>query len=89
MMNHLENMIVGLNATAEIPEIDTEATSETAGATEAPKTETKMDIQFQPKNFVKGTRYMGAGMLGIFVVIGLIIIVTAVLNRVTAPKKNS
>ena len=30
--------------------------------------------------------YMGAGMLGIFVVIGLIIITTLILNKATAPK---
>ena len=43
--------------------------------------------QFEPFGFVDNAVYMGAGMLGIFVVIGLIIIVTYILNKVTAPKK--
>ena len=38
-------------------------------------------------NFVKNAIYMGAGMLGIFVVIGLIIITTYILNGATASKK--
>ena len=46
-----------------------------------------MDIIFEPMNFVNNAIYMGAGMLGIFVVIGLIIGATCILNKVTAPKK--
>ena len=45
------------------------------------------NIIFEPVNFIKNIGYMGAGMLGIFVVIGLIIVATVVLNRVTAKKK--
>ncbi len=44
-------------------------------------------IEFNPMNFVENLKYMGLGMLGIFVVIGLIVISTIVLNRVTSPKK--
>ena len=47
-----------------------------------------MDIIFEPMNFVKNAIYMGAGMLGIFVVIGLIIAATYVLNRVSTPKND-
>ena len=36
--------------------------------------------------FVENLRYMGLGMLGIFIVIGVIILSVAVLNKVTAPK---
>ena len=43
---------------------------------------------FNPMNFVNNMGYMGAGMLGIFIVIGLIVVTTVVLNKVTAPKKN-
>lgn len=84
-MNQLENMIVGLNVASN----EGESLSEIGGVAgpENLTTETKLDIKFQPKNFVKNTRYMGAGMLGIFVVIGLIIIVTGILNRVTSAKK--
>ncbi|MBR7098141.1 MAG: hypothetical protein IKC59_01885 [Clostridia bacterium] len=44
-------------------------------------------VVFQPLAFVMNLRYIGWGMLGIFVVIGLIVITTVVLNRVTAGKK--
>ena len=36
--------------------------------------------------FVDNLRYMGLGMLGIFIVMGVIIISVCVLNKVTAPK---
>ncbi len=39
------------------------------------------------QNFIDNLYYMGVGMLGIFIVIGLIIVVTTILNAVTAPKK--
>ena len=42
---------------------------------------------FEPMNFVKNLSYMGVGMLGIFAVIGVIIILTAVLNAATSDKK--
>ena len=45
-----------------------------------------MNIEFNPMNFLNNAIYMGAGMLGIFVVIGLIIGATYILNRATAPK---
>ena len=40
----------------------------------------EMIDNFNPSNFVDNLGYMGAGMLGIFVVIGLIIVTTYVLN---------
>ena len=46
-----------------------------------------MDIIFEPINFIKNLGYMGAGMLGIFVVIGLIVITTMILNRASIPSK--
>ncbi len=42
---------------------------------------------FEPMNFVKNLTYMGKGMFGIFVVIGLIIGVTMLLNY-TLSKSN-
>ena len=45
------------------------------------------DLIFQPINFVNNLKYMGLGMLGIFIVIGLIVGVTVLLNRASAPKK--
>lgn len=45
-------------------------------------------MTFEPMNFVTNLSYMGIGMLGIFIVIGAIIAVTAILNKVTADKKD-
>ena len=44
------------------------------------------DITFDPMSFVENLKYMGFGMLGIFVVIGLIIVTTSVLNYATRPR---
>ncbi len=43
-------------------------------------------MEFNPSAFVENLRYMGLGMLGIFIVIGVIILSVVVLNKVTAPK---
>ena len=48
----------------------------------------KIDAFFKPMEFVKNLKYMGLGMLGIFVVIGLIIVTTVILNRITSGKKS-
>ena len=47
-----------------------------------------MNIIFEPMNFLRNAIYMGAGMLGIFVVIGLIIATTYILNGATSKKKD-
>ena len=44
------------------------------------------DIIVNPMNFISNLKYMGFGMLGIFVVIGIIVCVTMLLNKVLAPK---
>ncbi|MBR3449020.1 MAG: hypothetical protein IKH27_14580 [Oscillospiraceae bacterium] len=41
---------------------------------------------FEPLNFVENLRYMGLGMLGIFIVIGVITLLTIFLNKVTEQK---
>ena len=41
---------------------------------------------FDPMNFVENLRYMGLGMLGIFIVIGVITLLTIILNKVTEQK---
>ena len=43
-------------------------------------------MQFNPSNFISSLRYMGLGLLGIFVVIGIIILVTMALGRITSRK---
>ncbi len=42
---------------------------------------------FAPMNFVTNLSYMGKGMLAIFVVIGVIIAVTMLLQRIFPDKK--
>lgn len=37
---------------------------------------------FEPMNFVSSLKYMGMGMLGIFVVIGVIVLATYLLNKI-------
>ncbi len=39
-------------------------------------------MQFNPANFVINLKYMGLGMLGIFVVLGIIIVVTLALGKI-------
>ena len=43
-------------------------------------------MQFVPMNFIANMRYMGLGMLGIFVVIGIIAGVVVALNKLTSEK---
>ena len=41
-----------------------------------------MNFNFEPMNFISNLGYMGKGMLGIFVVIGAIVVLTVILNKV-------
>lgn len=45
-----------------------------------------VDGGFNPKNFVDNLGYMGSGMLGIFVVIGIIVTITYILNGISKKK---
>ena len=45
-------------------------------------------MQFNPMNFISNLKYMGLGMLGIFVVIGVIILLTVILNKTTKSSDN-
>ena len=47
-----------------------------------------MNIFFEYGNFVDNLHYMGKGMLGIGIVMGAIILVTVLLNKVFSSKKN-
>ena len=44
-------------------------------------------MNFNPMNFINNLRYMGLGMVGIFAVIGVIILVTVLLNKILSSKK--
>lgn len=46
-------------------------------------------MNFNPMAFVENLKYMGVGMLGIFIVIGIIILSVVALNKLTAPKKTN
>ena len=45
-------------------------------------------MEFNPMAFVENLKYMGVGMLGIFIVIGVIVLSVVVLNKATAPKSD-
>ena len=48
-------------------------------------------MYFEPYEFVKNLRYMGIGMLGVFIIVGIIIastyIIGAVTNKIANRKK--
>ena len=46
-----------------------------------------MNFEFNPMNFVSSLEYLAKGMLGIMVVMGVIILVTMLLNKISAKKK--
>ena len=48
----------------------------------------KMISDADPMRFVESLPYMGVGMLGIFLVMGILIVGTGVLNKVTNLKKD-
>ncbi len=48
---------------------------------------TNMNINFNPLGFIETLPYMGKGMLSIFGVIGIIIVMTMLLNMIKAPGK--
>ncbi len=44
------------------------------------------EFKFEPSQFVDNLYYMGVGMVGIFLVIGIIILATVALNRIFSGK---
>ncbi len=44
-------------------------------------------MNFNAMNFVANLKYMGIGMLGIMIVMGVLILSIVVLNKLTSPKK--
>ncbi len=38
-------------------------------------------LEFNPMNFISNLQYMGIGMLTIFIIIGVIILATALINK--------
>ena len=50
-------------------------------AVETAEAASKVQFMFEPLNFVKNLSTMGIGMLGIFIVIGIIIGATVLINK--------
>lgn len=44
-------------------------------------------MNFNPMNFVYNLRYMVVGMISIFAVIGVIILITVILNKISSNKE--
>ena len=60
----------------------------TSASTAAEAAETAAEaFTANPMNFILNLKYMGMGMLGIFIVMGVIILVTTILNRITQKKE--
>lgn len=84
-----------LTETATVTDTETEDAAEavTNTGTEEPteavtdgEAEDGININFQPEQFVINLKYMAAGMVGIFLVIGVIILTIVLLGKLTAPK---
>ena len=44
-------------------------------------------MNINPMNFIYNLKYMGTGMLGILIVIGVIIIITSLINKIFSKRK--
>jgi len=58
-----------------------------ASAEEANESIADVQLDWHPENAVANLKYMGLGMLGIFVVVGVVMGLTYFLNAVTGKKK--
>ena len=43
-------------------------------------------MEFNPINFITNLKYMGIGLVGVFIIIGIIIAATYLTTKFTAPK---
>ena len=71
---------------AQTPVSDTESESEVGSADGPDSVEKKQEFKFEPSQFVDNLYYMGVGMVGIFLVIGIIVLCTVALNRAFSGK---
>ena len=89
-MDELNNTAETTGASAAYAGEDVEVeytTIESDISVETEQTSGLTEITFEPTNFVDNLHYMGTGMLGIFIVIGLIWFVTFALNKLFSGKK--
>ena len=49
-------------------------------------TGTSINIDFNPMNFVNNLTYLAKGLIGIFIVIGIIMLITVILNKLPSGK---
>ena len=42
------------------------------------------DFIFKPENFVSGLKWMGIGMLGVFLIVGIIMVATYIIGAVSS-----
>lgn len=68
------------------PADDTIGESEVGGADDPESKNEEKEFKFEPSNFVDNLYYMGVGMIGIFLVIGIIVLCTVGLNRMFSGK---
>ena len=68
------------------PADDTIGESEVGGADDPESENEEKEFKFEPSNFVDNLYYMGVGMIGIFLVIGIIVLCTVGLNRMFSGK---
>ncbi len=69
------------------PDESSSDTSEAVESVESADDESAEEESEAPKGFLGNIKYMGLGMLGIFVVIGVVIIITIILNTATSKKQ--
>ena len=81
-MNELEKTTVEENTSEEDAVIEEAVEEIAAEETEEVVTTTGIDLSFDPNGFARNIDKMGKGMLGIFVVIGIIIIATSILSKI-------
>lgn len=44
-------------------------------------------MEFHPEGFIDNLKYMGVGMLGVFIIVGIIIAATYAIGKFTSKKK--
>jgi hypothetical protein len=57
-----------------------------APSTDPASTGAPINIDFNPMNFVNNLTYLAKGLIGIFIVIGIIMLITVILNKLPSGK---
>lgn len=83
---HINESVIVYEKKADKP-MATETAAAVYKIVEDSKTNLDVDLAFNPADFTRNINYMGLGMLGIFVVVGVVIILTFILNKATGGKE--